>query len=325
MNRDPALADASAIPLVSPGPAAQPALAGRGAPPPGGCARAQNHRRAGPAKDARRTVIVDAGRRRRGIDAAELWAYRGLFFFLVWRDIKVRYAQTVLGAGWAVLQPLFSMVVFTIVFGKFARIPSDGVPYPVFSFAALVPWAYFSAAFTGASNSLLGSVSVFTKVYFPRLIIPCVPALASMVDFSIAFTILLVMAAVYGIFPSAVAIVVIPLAVLVMMATAIGVGCFLAATNIQYRDLRVMTAFLLQAWMFLTPIVYPLSIVPEAYRTVYLLNPMVGAVEGFRSVLLGTIPVPWSALGIALAVASLLLVSGVLYFRRTEPVFADVA
>jgi lipopolysaccharide transport system permease protein len=269
-------------------------------------------------------VVIEPVGRWTGPDLPELWAYRGLFFFLVWRDISVRYAQTVLGAGWAVVQPVLTMIVFTVVFGNFAGIPSDGVPYPIFSFAALVPWAYFSHALTASSGSLLASARMFTKVYFPRLVIPCVPVLAGLVDFSIAFLILLAMTAFYGFVPSLSAILLLPLLIGIMMMTATGVGCWLTAVNIQYRDVKVLTAFLVQSWMYATPIVYPLSVVPEGYRWFYVLNPMVGVIEGFRSVLLGTNPIPWSAIGVSMVVASVLLATGILYFRRMEAIFADV-
>jgi lipopolysaccharide transport system permease protein len=255
----------------------------------------------------------------------ELWAYRGLFFFLVWSNVKARYAQTVLGAGWAVLDPVFTMVVFTVVFGNFVNVPSDGAPYALFSFAALVPWTYFSTAFNGSSNSLLGNTRLFTKVYFPRLVLPAAPVLAALVDFAIAFVILLLMAAAFGIVPSAAAVVVLPLLILVMMMTAVGMGCWLSALTVQYRDLKILTGFLMKGWMYASPVVYPLSVVPEAYRTVYMLNPLVGVIEGFRSVLLGTVPIPWTAITISVAVSFLILATGVLYFRRTEAIFADVA
>ena len=259
------------------------------------------------------------------IDLQELWAYRGLFFFLVWRDIKVRYAQTVLGAGWAILQPVLTMLVFTVIFGNFADIPSDGVPYPVFSLAALVPWTYFSTAFTGAGNSLVSSTNLITKVYFPRLVIPLAPVLAGLVDFAIAFVILIVMMLAFGIFPSPEAVVLLPLLLIAMMMTAAGVGCWLAALNILYRDVKYVIPFLVQVWMYASPIVYPASLVPERYRLLYALNPMVGVIEGFRSVLLGTQTVAWHTIGISLAAGAVLFITGAVYFRRMERVFADVA
>lgn len=255
----------------------------------------------------------------------ELWAYRELFLFLVWRDVKVRYAQTVLGAGWVILQPLVTMGVLTLVFGRLARIPSDGVPYAVFSLAAVIPWSYFSGALSGASGSLVSSTSLLTKVYFPRLVIPFAPVLGGLVNFAVTFSLLLVILPVAGITPDASAIVLVPLLVVLMVLVAAGVGSWLAALAIQYRDVAGLSAFVVQAWMYLSPVVYPLSIVPESYRPLYVLNPMVGVIEGFRSAVLGTTPLPWAAIATSAAVSLVLFVSGVLYFRRLEHIFADVA
>jgi lipopolysaccharide transport system permease protein len=271
------------------------------------------------------TLIIEPARRFPTINVAELWRYRGLFFFLVWRDIKVRYAQTVLGAGWAILQPVLTMVIFAVIFGRFAGIPSDGVPYPVFSLAALVPWTYFSTALGASSGSLVSNTNLITKIYFPRLIIPLAPVLASLVDFAIAFVILLLVMAGYGMVPSASALVVLPILVLAMVLTVSGVGCWLAALNIQYRDVRYVVPFLTQSWLFASPIVYPMSLVPERFRWLYALNPLAGVIEGFRAVLFGRNPVGWGMVGISLAAGLLLFGSGALYFRSTERVFADVA
>lgn len=271
------------------------------------------------------TLVIEPSGRFPRLDLRELWAYRGLFFFLVWRDIKVRYAQTVLGAGWAILQPLLTMAVFTVIFGLLVRVPSDGVPYAVFALAALVPWTYFSTALTGASNSLVTSTNLLTKVYFPRLVIPFAPVLAGLADFAIAFAVLLLVMLGYGIVPSPLAVVAVPALTLIMMLAAAGMGCWLAALNIQYRDIKHAVPFLVQVWMYASPIVYPLSLVPERYRTLYALNPMVGVVEGFRTVLLRTGVVEWSSIAVSLLAGVLLFVSGVLYFRRAENVFADVA
>ena len=271
------------------------------------------------------TLVIEPAGRWPRIDLRELWAYRGLFFFLVWRDVKVRYAQTVLGAGWAILQPVLTMLVFTVIFGRFANIPSDGVPYAVFSLAALVPWTYFSTALSGASNSLVSSTNLITKVYFPRLVIPFAPVLAGLVDFAVALAVLGAVMLFYGIVPGPLALVVVPLLLLGMMLTSAGVGCWLAALNIQYRDVKHVTPFLVQVWMYASPIVYPMSLVPEKYRGYYALNPMAGIVEGFRAVLLGTGAVAWPTIGLSLAVGAVLFLTGALYFRRTERVFADVA
>lgn len=259
------------------------------------------------------------------LNVGELWAYRGLFFFLVWRDVKIRYAQTVLGAGWAILQPVLTMLIFTVIFGRLANIPSDGVPYSVFSLAALVPWTYFSTALSGASGSLVSNTNLLTKVYFPRLVIPFAPVLAGLVDLGVSFVLLLVVMLAYGIAPSAMAIVVVPLLVLTMILTAAGVGCWLAALNIQYRDVKYVTPFMVQVWMYASPVVYPMSLVPEKYRWAYALNPLAGVIEGFRSVLLRTDSIAMSTMGLSLGMAFLIFVTGAHYFRRTERVFADVA
>jgi lipopolysaccharide transport system permease protein len=274
---------------------------------------------------SRRHVRIGAPGTRVWVELAELWQYRGLFFFLVWRDIKVRYAQTVLGATWAVLAPVFSMVVLTVIFGRLVRVPSDGVPYPVFSLSGVVAWGYFSSALGGASNSLVSNVGLITKVYFPRLVIPGAAVLAALVDFAIALVVLLLVMLGFGLLPNPMAALVLPLVMLIMMMTALGTGCWLSALNIQYRDVRQITGFLVQMWMYASPIVYPLSVVPHAYRPLYAMNPMAGAIAGFRAALLGT-PGPSPAeLTIALGSAAVLLLSGVLYFRRTERIFADVA
>lgn len=270
------------------------------------------------------TVIIEPSGPWPRIDLRELWAYRNLFLFLVWRDIKVRYAQTVLGAGWAILQPVLTMVVFTVIFGNFAKIPSDGVPYPVFSLAALVPWIYFSTALTTASNSLIANPNLITKVYLPRLVIPFAPVLAGLVDFAIALVILFAMMLAFGIVPSS-GVAVLPILVLIMMMAAAGIGCLLAALNVQYRDVKHIVPFLVQVLMFASPIVYPMSLVPEAYRVAYALNPMAGVIEGFRSVLLGTNSISWSLLSVSAVSSVVFLTIGALYFRRMERVFADVA
>jgi homopolymeric O-antigen transport system permease protein len=260
-----------------------------------------------------------------GFDLPELWRYRGLLFFLVWREIKVRYAQTVLGAAWAVLQPLLTTVVFTVIFGWFAKLPSDGVPYPLFALAALVPWTYFNTAVSGASNSLVANTSLVTKVYFPRLVIPGASVLAALLDLIVSLLALLALMLVYRMIPSLGNAMLLPLSVLVMLLTAAGVGCWLSALNIQYRDVRYVVPFLLQLWMYASPVVYSLSLVPQPYRLAYSLNPMAGAIAGFRSALLGTGGPTVTEFGASLGVACLVFVGGAAYFRRTERVFADVA
>jgi len=269
--------------------------------------------------------VIEASGRWRGLAVRELWAARGLLFFLAWRDVKVRYAQTMLGAAWAVLQPLLTMAIFTVIFGRFAALPSGGVPYSAFSLAGLVIWTYFATAVSGASESLVTSRNLVTKVYFPRLVIPLAPVVAGMVDLGIAMALLLGYAAWLGLSPAGSAILAVPLLVGAAAMTAAGVGCWLAALNLRYRDVRYAVPFLLQIWMYASPIVYPTSLVPETYRGVYMLNPLAGIVSGFRSATLGHRPIDWGGVGMALGIGLLLLVSGMLYFRHTERSFADIA
>jgi lipopolysaccharide transport system permease protein len=257
------------------------------------------------------------------LNLREMWDYRELLYFFVWRDIKVRYKQTALGAAWAIIQPFFTMVVFTIFFGGLAEIPSDGVPYPVFTFAALVPWMFFANALTQASGSLVEQERVITKVYFPRLLVPMAPIFAGLMDFTIAFTVLVGMMLFYGIVPT-LAIVTIPFFILLATATALAVGLWLAALNVQYRDVRYTIPFVIQFWLFATPIAYPSSLVPEKWRALYGLNPMAGVVEGFRWALLGNVPAPGPLLAVSILTVFGLLLGGLYYFRRMEETFADV-
>ncbi len=258
-----------------------------------------------------------------GLGLEELWAYRELVYFLIWRDIKVRYKQTVLGAAWAVLQPFLTMVVFSLFFGRLAKMPSDGLPYPIFSYAALVPWTFFATGLGQASGSLVGGQNLIKKVYFPRLAMPIAAVLSGTLDFVLAFGVLLGMMAFYGIYPTA-HVVWLPLLLLLALATAVGVGMWLAAMNVQFRDVRYTIPFLTQLWLFATPIAYPSSLLSEPWRTVYGLNPMVGVVEGFRWALLSTDTAPGPMLLVSSLVAAALLVSGAYYFRRLEKTFADV-
>lgn len=252
----------------------------------------------------------------------ELWQYRGLLFFLVWRDLKVRYKQTALGVTWAVLQPFMTMVVFSVFFGSLADVPSDGYPYPVFTYAALLPWQLFSHALSESANSLVTNESLITKVYFPRLVIPLSAVLAGLVDFALAFMVLVGMLWFYGIGPTS-AVFALPLFVLLACISALAVGLWLSALNVRYRDVRHTLPFLTQIWLFATPIAYPMSIVPEQWRTLYGLNPMVGVVEGFRWCLLGQSTLDFSVL-VSTGVAIVLLVGGLFYFRHSEKAFADV-
>ncbi len=252
----------------------------------------------------------------------EVWQYRELLFFLVWRDVKVRYTQTVLGIAWAVIQPLFTMVVLSIFFGGLAKVPSDGLPYPLFSFVALVPWTYFAQSLSQSSNSLVGSANLLSKVYFPRLIIPLSGVLVGLVDFAIAMLILLGMLVYYRI-PITPTILLLPGFLLLALVTALGVGLWLSALNVEYRDVRYVVPFLVQLWMFATPVAYPSSLLNEPWRTLDALNPMVGVVEGFRWALVGNAP-PSSMVLVSAMAACVVLATGTFYFRRMESSFADV-
>src|SRR6195256_5211841 len=252
----------------------------------------------------------------------ELWDYRELLYFLTLRDIKVRYKQTALGAAWAVIQPFFMMVVFSLFFGKLAGVKSDGIPYPIFTFCALLPWQLFAHALTESSNSLVANERLITKVYFPRLVVPLAAVLGGLVDFAVAFVILLAMMLYYGIVPTW-AIVTLPAFILLAVFTALAVGLWLSALNVKYRDVRYTINFLIQFWLFATPVAYPSSIVPQRWRALYGLNPMAGVVEGFRWALLGKSP-PGALLWVSVAVVILLLLGGLYYFRRMETQFADI-
>jgi lipopolysaccharide transport system permease protein len=253
----------------------------------------------------------------------ELWQYRELLFFLTWRDIKVRYKQTVLGAAWAIIQPFFTMVVFSLFFGKLAKVPSDGIPYPVFAYAALVPWTFFANGLNQSSNSLVGSATLIKKVYFPRLVVPIASVISGVFDFILAFVVLLGMLLYYGIFPT-VSIVWLPFLLLLTFVTSLGVGLWLSALNIHFRDVRYTIPFLTQFWLFATPIAYPSSLLSEPWRTLYGINPMVGVVEGVRWALLGTDTAPGPIIIVSTVVALTLLVGGAFYFKRLERTFADV-
>jgi lipopolysaccharide transport system permease protein len=253
----------------------------------------------------------------------ELWEYRELLYFLVWRDIKVRYKQTVLGVAWAIIQPFLTMVVFSVFFGRLAKIPSDGVPYPVFSYAALVPWTFFAHGLTQASNSIVGSSNLIKKIYFPRLAVPISSVTSGVVDFVLAFTVLLGMMFYYGIVPT-VNLLWTPLLLLLALVTSLGVGFWLSALNVQFRDVRYTVPFLTQLWLFATPVAYPSSLLPEPWRTLYGLNPMVGVVEGFRWALLGTDTAPGPIIIVSALISLVLLVGGAFYFRHLERTFADL-
>ncbi len=264
------------------------------------------------------------------LNLMELWRYRELVYFLIWRDIKVRYKQTALGAAWAIIQPFFTMVVFTIFFGRLAKVPSDNVPYPIFSYTALLPWGMFTKALTDAGRSLISNRTMITKVYFPRLAIPLASVMSGIVDFAIAFVVLVGMMLYYNLLPGSTYhvsisanILLLPLFILLALITALGVGLWLSALNVIYRDINYILPFLTQFWLFITPIAYPSSMIPERWRLIYALNPMTGVVEGFRWVLLGTATAPGPMLAVSTAISLLILISGLFYFRRMERTFAD--
>lgn len=253
----------------------------------------------------------------------ELWAYRELLYFLIWRDVKVRYKQTALGAAWAIIQPLCTMIVFSLFFGRLGKIPSDGIPYPIFSYAALVPWTFFAQGLGQASNSLVGSSNLIKKVYFPRLLVPIASVSSGIIDFSIAFIVLIGMMLYYGIHPT-LNVIWLPFLLLLTLMTSLGVSLWLSALNVHFRDVRHVLPFLTQFWLFATPIAYPSSLLSEPWRTLYSINPMVGVVEGFRWALLGTDTAPGPMIIVSTLAALALLVSGLYYFRRLEKTFSDV-
>lgn len=253
----------------------------------------------------------------------ELWAYRELLYFFVWANVKVQYKQTVLGALWAIIQPFFTMIVFSIFFGRLAGIPSGDLPYPVFAYAALVPWTYFANVVSISSNVLVQHQGVITKVYFPRVLMPCASVVGGLLDFTIALSILGLMMVYYGVAPS-IAILAVPLLVLMAAMTAIGVALWLSALNVKYRDVRFVIPFLIQVWLFATPVAYPTSLVPERWRALYGINPMAGVVDGFRWALLDQPAPSMGLLGVSVAVVLALVTSGLIYFSRSEKTFADV-
>ncbi|MFN7734471.1 MAG: ABC transporter permease [Pirellula sp.] len=269
-------------------------------------------------------VVIEPKPGWRLIDFSELYGYRDMLRFLTWRSIKVLYAQSAIGIGWAILQPLFTMIIFTVVFGWFAKIDSEGVPYSLFSLAALVPWTYFSNAILEAGNSLVSQAQMVSKVYFPRIILPLAGVLAKLVDFGIAFVMFLGLMLFYGVTPSS-NVWVLPLLVGVMVISAMGIGTWLTAMAIQYRDVKHALTFIIQLLMYSSPVIYSAAIIPKRWQMLYAVNPMVGVIEGFRSALLGTGPMPWDLIGIGALSSLFLLVTGLLYFRKQERLFADVA
>ncbi len=258
----------------------------------------------------------------RAINLGELWAYRELLYFLTWRDIKIRYKQTVLGFAWAILQPFMMMVVFSLFFGNLLKVPSEGIPYPLFNYAAMLPWTLFAQGITRSSESLVANVNMVQKVYFPRLIMPLSGVLAPVVDFTIAFVILIGMMFYFG-YPPTLSILWLPVFIILLLLTALGVGLWLSVINVRYRDVRYAVPFLTQLWLFASPVVYSSSLLPARFQAIYGLNPMAGVIEGFRWALLGTEP-PGSLIAVSATIVIVILISGVFYFRRNEKTFADV-
>ena len=269
------------------------------------------------------TVLIQPPRPWAPLNLGQVWVYRELLYFLMWRDLKVRYKQTVLGAAWAILQPLLTMVIFSVVFGRLARMPSDGVPYPIFAYTALVPWSLFVYGLSQGSNSLVSGANLIKKVYFPRLCMPLAAVLSGIVDFLLAFVLLIAMMLYYGV-PLSLRILWVPLFVLLALTAALAVAVWSSAMNVRYRDVRLIIPFVVQVWLFATPIAYPSSLLSEPWRTIYGLNPMVGVVEGFRWALLGVNTAPGPMVGVSALMAIALLVSGAYYFRGMEESFADI-
>jgi len=271
-------------------------------------------------------LIIEPGRSWSSLDLREIWKYRELLYFLTWRDVKVRYKQTMLGAAWAILQPLLTMIVFTLLFGKLAKLPSDNVPYPLFAFAGLLPWTFFANALSSAGNSVVGNPQLVTKVYFPRLIVPAAAVLAGLVDLGVSFLLMCAMLAIYRV-PVGINLLMLPVLVFLTAALAMGVGTWLASLNVKYRDIRHLIPFGLQLWMYATPIAYPLSLVPARFRGLLIINPLSGLIEGYRVALLSGInraSFNWPALAVSLVITVVMLIFAAYAFRKFERLFADL-
>lgn len=271
----------------------------------------------------RPVVMIRPRRSWVALDLRDIWAYRELFVFLAWRDVKVRYKQTALGAAWAVIQPLFTMMIFTIFFGKLAGVPSGGIPYPIFAYAGLLPWTFFQNAITSSSNSLVGNANLITKVYFPRIIIPAAAVGAGLVDFAISFVILGALMLYYSV-PLTISLIALPLLVVLTTLLAVAVGMWMSALNVKYRDIRYALPFLIQIWMYVSPIIYPVTLVPERWRWLLSLNPLTGIIEGYRAALFPERSFDWTTLAISTAITLALLIYAAFNFRRMEQSFADV-
>jgi lipopolysaccharide transport system permease protein len=273
--------------------------------------------------EPRPTVIIEPRRGLLHLDLAAIWQHRVLLYFIVWRDLKIRYKQSVIGIGWVVLQPLVSMVIFTVIFGHFAKLPSDGIPYPIFAYCALLPWTYFAGALGRCSASVVGDAHLVSKVYFPRLILPLAGTISGLVDFTVSFVLLMGMMMWYEI-DITWRLLTLPVFLVFAQATALAVGLWLSALNVRYRDVGHTIPFLVQIWMFVSPVVYPVSMIPEKYRLIYSLNPMAGVIEGFRWALLGKAAPDFSVMAGSALVVLVLLAGGLVFFRNMEQTFADV-
>ena len=268
-------------------------------------------------------TVIAPSKGRVSINLKEIWNYRELLGILAWRDISVRYKQSIVGIGWAIIQPVMTMIIFTIIFGKFAKLPSEGIPYPVFTYCALLPWTYFARSLTDSSDSLVGSSELITKVYFPRIILPISKVFAGLIDLSIAFIILIGMMFWYRIAPTA-GILLLPVFIIVAMLAALGVGFWFTALNVLYRDVKFVVPFLVQFWMYASPVAYSTSLIPDKWKWIYGLNPMVGVVEGFRWALLGKVAPNISMLLISILIVFIVLITGLYFFKRMEKTFADI-
>lgn len=267
-------------------------------------------------------VIIEPSKAWSALDLHDLWRFRELLYFLTWRDVKVRYKQTALGIAWAIIQPLFTMLIFTLFFGRLAGVPSDNIPYPVFAYAGLLAWTFFANAITASGNSLVGSSHLITKVYFPRMIIPGAAVAAGLVDFAISFVILVILMVYYGVMITW-NIFMFPVVVLLTTLLALGIGMWLSALNVKYRDVRFALPFLVQLWLFVSPVIYPSSFLPEKFRWLLSINPMTGIIEGYRSSLFGR-PFNWITLAASTAITLIMLIYSSYSFRRMEKSFADI-
>ncbi len=267
-------------------------------------------------------VVIQPSKKWSLLNLKDIWAYRELLFFLTWRDVKVRYKQTALGAAWAILQPLFMMIIFTIFFGRLAGVASSGIPYPLFALAGLVPWTFFANAITASGNSLVGSANLITKVYFPRLIVPAAAMLAGLVDFLLAFMLLVLLMVYYRVTPT-VQILFLPVLILLTALFSLGVGTWMSALNVKYRDVRFALPFLIQLWLFVSSVILPSTSIPQKWRWLLMLNPMSGIIEGYRAALFG-LPFDWTALGIASVLTIVVLLYAIYAFGRVERSFADI-